>query len=46
VSREEYIDYEKIPITPFVRSMVKGNLLPPNFGYKTAYREYLLEKHK
>ncbi len=46
VSPEESIDYEKFPISPFVRSMAKGNSLPADFDYKTAYREHLIEKHK
>ena len=46
VNREESIDFEKFPISPFVRSMVSGNHLPADFDYKTAYREHLIEKHK
>ncbi|WP_373511262.1 DUF6364 family protein [Persicitalea sp.] len=46
VNREESDLEEKFPITPFVKSMRKGNLLPADFDYKTAYREHLIEKHE
>jgi len=43
---EKPIDYEKFPISPFVRSMAMGNDLPADFDYKTAVREHLVEKYK
>ncbi len=46
VSRDEIIDDEKFPITPFVKSMTSGSHLPADFDYKTAVREHLQEKHR
>ena len=46
VSPEKPIDYENLPITPFVRSMAKGTLLPNDLDFKKEYQEYLLQKHK
>ncbi len=46
VSRDEIIDDEKFPITPYVKSMTSGSHLPADFDYKTAYREHLIEKHR
>lgn len=43
---ERPTDREKFPITPFVRSMAKGTLLPNDLDYKKEYQEYLLQKHK
>lgn len=42
----ETIDQKKFPITPIVRSMAKGTLLPNDLDYKKEYHEYLLQKHK
>lgn len=46
VSPEKPIDYENLPISPFVRSMAMGNDLPADFDYKTAVREHLVKKYK
>jgi len=46
VSPEKPVDYENLPISPFVRSMAMGNDLPADFDYKTAVREHLVEKYK
>lgn len=39
-------DYERVPITPFVRSMAKGTLLPNDLDYKKEYNQHLLQKHQ
>ncbi len=46
VNREKSDNFEEIEITPFVRSMTMGNDLPPDFDYKNAVREHLVEKYK
>ena len=43
VSHEESTDFEKFPITPFVKSMTSGSHLPADFDYKTTVREHLIE---
>ena len=46
VNKEKSDKIEEIEITPFVRRMTMGNDLPPDFDYKTAVREHLIEKYK
>ena len=46
VNKEKSDKIEEIEITPFVRSMAKGTLLPNDLDYKKEYQEHLLQKHK
>lgn len=46
VTQEQSDKIEDIEITPFVRSMAKGTLLPNDLDYKKEYKEHLLQKHK
>lgn len=46
VTQEQSDKIEDIEITPFVRSMAKGTLLPNDLDYKKEYQEHLLQKHK
>lgn len=46
VNPESEANLEKFPITPFVRSMAKGTLLPNDLDYKKEYHEHLLRKHQ
>lgn len=46
INQEKSDKIEEIEITPFVRSMAKGTLLPNDLDYKKEYQEHLLQKHK
>ena len=46
VSRNESSDWEEIKISPFVKSMSTGVIIPLDIDYKKEYSEHLTDKHK
>ena len=46
VNRNESNDSEEIKISPFVKSMSTGVIIPLDIDYKKEYTEHLTDKHK
>lgn len=46
VNRGVSNDWEEIKISPFVKSMSTGVIIPPDIDYKKEYAGHLAEKHE
>ena len=46
IDKESPDSKDDIEISPFVKSMRTGIKIPVDFDYKSAYGDYLAEKHK